>query len=111
MAKKEGCGYHSGSLFSEPRMDWNAFSSAFVLLFLAELGDKTQLAALGFSATHSHIGSVLLGSVLGISLATVLGVLVGRVLGDWLNPAYLRLAGGALFVLLGVLMLLDRMSA
>lgn len=92
-------------------MDWNAFSSAFALIFIAELGDKTQLAALGMSATSTHTGSVLAGSVLGISLATVLGVAAGKLLGQWLNPQHLRLAGGALFVIFGVLLLLRRGTA
>lgn len=90
-------------------MDWKAFSSAFSLIFLAELGDKTQLAAVGLSATNSHTGSVLLGSVLGISVATVLGVAAGRLLGAWLNPSYLRLAGAALFLSFGLLLLFDKM--
>lgn len=89
-------------------MDWNAFASAFTLIFVAELGDKTQLAALGLSSTSPSTGSVLLGSVLGISLATVLGVLAGRWLGQRLNPRHLRLAGGALFLALGVLLLVRR---
>jgi putative Ca2+/H+ antiporter (TMEM165/GDT1 family) len=91
-------------------MDWKAFSSAFVLIFLAELGDKTQLAALGLSATNRSTGSVLLGSLLGIGLATVLGVLAGRWLGQRFNPRYLQWAGGVLFLTLGVLLLLRRGS-
>lgn len=89
-------------------MDWKAFASAFSLIFIAELGDKTQLAALGLSATSQSTLSVLLGSVLGISTATVLGVLAGKALGAWLNPHYLRLAGGALFVVFGALLLSGR---
>lgn len=86
-------------------MDWKAFASAFSLIFIAELGDKTQLAALGLSAASQSTLSVLLGSVLGISFATVLGVLAGKALGAWLNPQYLRLAGGALFLAMGALLL------
>ena len=92
-------------------MDWNAFSSAFALIFIAELGDKTQLAALGLSATNSSTGSVLVGSVLGISLATVLGVLAGRWLSAWINPQHLRLAGGTLFIVFGLLLLLRKSAA
>lgn len=90
-------------------MDWSAFASAFSLIFLAELGDKTQLTAMGLSASGQNTGSILAGAVLGISLATVLGVLAGRLLGAWISPTHLRIAGGLLFVTFGVLLLLDKM--
>lgn len=90
-------------------MDWTAFASAFSLIFLAELGDKTQLTAMSLSATGKSTTPILLGAVLGISLATVLGVAAGRLLGAWLNPDYLRLGGGLLFIAFGVLMLMNKM--
>lgn len=90
-------------------MEWKAFVSTFSLIFLAELGDKTQLTAMGLSATGRHPWAILWGAILGISLATILGVLAGRLLGTWLNPTYLRLGGGLLFITFGVLMLLDKM--
>jgi putative Ca2+/H+ antiporter (TMEM165/GDT1 family) len=91
--------------FFERIMDWKAFSSSFALIFLAELGDKTQLTAMSLSATQSSTFSILAGSVLGISFATVLGVTAGRLLGDWINPNYLRIGGGLLFLTFGILLL------
>jgi putative Ca2+/H+ antiporter (TMEM165/GDT1 family) len=95
----------------ESAMDWKVFSGSFVLIFLAELGDKTQLTAMGLSATadRQSTAAILLGSVLVISCATVLGVAAGRLLGTWLNPDYLRIGGGLLFLVYGVLMLLDKL--
>ncbi len=93
----------------ETPMDWKAVLASFSVIFLAELGDKTQLTAMGLSATSNSTGSILLGSVLGISLATVLGVGAGKLLGSWLNPDYLRIGGGVLFLVFGVLLLLDKM--
>lgn len=90
-------------------MDWKAFSTSFALIFVAELGDKTQLAAMGLSATQASTLSVLAGSVLGISCATVLGVAAGKLLGSWINPDMLRVSGGILFLVFGVLLLLKRM--
>jgi Ca2+/H+ antiporter, TMEM165/GDT1 family len=90
-------------------MEWKALLSTFTLIFLAELGDKTQLTAMGLSATGKSPWPILIGAVLGISLATVLGVLAGRLLGTWLNPAYLRIGGGLLFITFGALMLLNKM--
>jgi putative Ca2+/H+ antiporter (TMEM165/GDT1 family) len=92
-------------------MDWKAFSTSFALIFVAELGDKTQLAAMSLSATQTSTLSILAGSVLGISCATVLGVAVGKLLGDWINPDYLRVSGGVLFLVFGALLLFKRLPA
>ena len=75
---------------------------------LAEMGDKTQLAVLGATAATGRPLEVFLGAVGGLILATTLGVLVGQVAGHLLPARTLRVAGGLLFVGIGLLLLLGR---
>ncbi len=60
-------------------MTWKIFMGTFWLVFLAELGDKTQLAVMLQSAIHGR-GVVLLAASLALILSTVLGVFVGGAL-------------------------------
>jgi putative Ca2+/H+ antiporter (TMEM165/GDT1 family) len=84
--------------------DWQAFGSTFSLLFLAELGDKTQLAVLGLAGKQPSPWPVFLGGALALAAVTALGVLGGRQLCRWISEeVLLRVSAGA-FVLMGVLM-------
>lgn len=83
-------------------MDWEIFSTAFLSSLLAEMGDKTQLATMALSSRTSSTWSVLAGSLLGLSLATILGVAVGRYLGANLNPNVMKWSSGALFIAMGL---------
>jgi rubrerythrin len=82
------------------------FGSTFVLIFLAELGDKTQLAVMSQSAASSSKGTVFLAGTLALAASTAIGVLAG----DWLrrfvpDERYIKCAGGVLFLVFGALML------
>lgn len=89
-------------------MDWKILGTTLVTIFLAELGDKTQLATLSFASGGSSRWAVFLGASLALIATTALAVLVGESLGRVLPPSVLRRVGGALFVLLGILFLLSR---
>lgn len=67
------------------------------LVFLAELGDKTQLVALGFGARH-RLGPVLAGVALAYVCTNLLSVVVGGLLGAALPTRGLAIAGGVLFL-------------
>ena len=87
-------------------MNWPLFCSTFFLVFLAELGDKTQLTVLSQSASGASKGTVFLAGALALVAATALGVAAG----SWLNrlvpdPRWLKIAGGALFLCFGCLLL------
>ena len=58
-------------------MDWRVLASTFGLIFLAELGDKTQLAAIAMSAESRSPIAVFVGAVLALALVTLIGVAVG----------------------------------
>jgi putative Ca2+/H+ antiporter (TMEM165/GDT1 family) len=71
--------------------------AALGIVFLAELGDKTQLVALGFGARH-RLGPVLAGIALAYAATNLLSVVVGGLLGAALPTRALGLGGGVLFV-------------
>jgi putative Ca2+/H+ antiporter (TMEM165/GDT1 family) len=88
------------------RMDPKLFGTVFLTVFLAELGDKTQLATLLYAtdARHSRM-AVFLASSSALVLSAGLGVLGGGLLRGWLNPRVLTAASGGLFLALGAWML------
>ncbi len=89
-------------------MDFKVFSATFITIFLAELGDKTQFAAMAVSATTTSTTSVLLGVVFALALAGTLGVLAGSLLGNVLNPQMMKYISGALLILMGAWILIKK---
>ncbi len=71
--------------------------AALGLVFLAELGDKTQLVAVGLGARH-RLGPVLVGVAAGYAVTNLLSVVVGGLLGAALPTRGLAIAGGVLFL-------------
>ena len=89
-------------------MNWQVFWVTFVTVFLAEMGDKTQLAALTMTAETRVPVSVFTGACAALCLATLLGVAFGSILALWIPPALLKKLAGAAFILIGGLMLLGK---
>jgi putative Ca2+/H+ antiporter (TMEM165/GDT1 family) len=89
-------------------LDWQVFFSTFTLIFLAEMGDKTQFAALAASAGSKSTLSVLLAVVLALSLAGILGVIAGKYIGAFINPQYIKWISGSLFVGVGLWILITK---
>jgi putative Ca2+/H+ antiporter (TMEM165/GDT1 family) len=58
-------------------MDWQLIGLSFVTVFLAEIGDKSQLAAIAISGSSNHPKAVFFGSVAALILASAIGVLAG----------------------------------
>jgi Ca2+/H+ antiporter, TMEM165/GDT1 family len=88
---------------------WAAFWTTFGALFLAEMGDKTQLAAITLAAQTRAPLSVFLGAALALALVSLIGVGVGAVLGEYLPETVLRKVSAAAFIVIGVLMLWGKM--
>lgn len=84
-----------------------AVATAYGVVFLAELGDKTQLLALGFGAKYS-LRTVAVGLAIGFGAAGAVAALVGGVLGATLPDRPIALAGGALFLLFAALTMFER---
>ena len=83
-------------------MDIRLAVSVFGIVFLAELGDKTQLATLLFaSRSPDKLLAVFAGSALALVVASAIGVLAGGLVAQYLNPKFLSYAAGAGFVVIG----------
>jgi putative Ca2+/H+ antiporter (TMEM165/GDT1 family) len=92
----------------EPRAPrFGAFLSALGAFFVAEIGDKTQLATIGLAARFEQFWPVVIGTTLGMMLANVPVVLLGDRLAGRLPLRVLRIAAALLFAVLGVLTLLQ----
>ncbi len=89
-------------------MDWKIFASTFITIFLAEMGDKTQFAAMAASSQSKSTMTVILAVVLALGLAGVLGVLFGKFIGTLLNPTTMRYVSGTLFILVGIWVLSNK---
>jgi putative Ca2+/H+ antiporter (TMEM165/GDT1 family) len=90
-------------------MGWQTFASVFGTVFLAEIGDKTQLATLLFAA-DAKAGKwwVFLGSASALVLAAAIGVLLGAQLERFVSPRALKIAAGIGFIAVGVWTLLSK---
>ena len=87
-------------------MDLKVLLTTFGMIFLAELGDKTQLATFAFASNSESRLAVFLGSAGALVLTSLLAVVFGSVVSRLVPPNYIKIGAGALFVLLGVWMLL-----
>lgn len=94
----------------EQAVDWRILASTFGLIFLAELGDKTQLAAIALSAESKAPLAVFVGAVLALALVTLIAVAIGGTLTRVIPARFIRIAAGGLFVIIGMLMLIPRGS-
>lgn len=89
-------------------MDWKLFASTFAAIFVAELGDKTQLAALSLSAGSASKWTVFAASALALVCTSAIAVAAGELVSRTVPPIWIRRAAGVIFVILGVLFLVRR---
>jgi len=87
-------------------MSWKLFLSTFILIFLAELGDKTQLAAMARTASSGGAKwTVFMAASSALVVSTLVAVLFGHVLTKFIPEQALKIAAGGLFILFGILIL------
>ena len=84
-------------------MDWKVFLTIFGAVFIAELGDKTQLATMLFAADREvNKYLVFLAASTALVVASAIGVLAGSLLAEFINDRYLHYIAGVGFVVIGV---------
>jgi len=86
-------------------MDLRVLFTTFGIIFLAEMGDKTQLAAMTMSAQTRKPWAVFVGSSLALAAVSALGVIVGGMIGDYVPLEWVKRIAAVAFILIGVLML------
>ena len=88
---------------------WRAFFTVFTTVFVAEIGDKTQLATMLFAGELKVSKWVIFaGSACALTLAAGLGVIVGAQLERFVSPRTLRVVAGVGFIAIGIWTLLSK---
>jgi putative Ca2+/H+ antiporter (TMEM165/GDT1 family) len=86
-------------------MDWNLLGLSFVTVFLSELGDKSQLAAIALSGNSKSLRAVFLGTSAALLLATFFGVLLGEGMAQVLPVRWVKTIAAIGFAIMSVRML------
>jgi putative Ca2+/H+ antiporter (TMEM165/GDT1 family) len=83
-------------------MDWKIFLTVFGTVFIAELGDKTQLATVLFAADKEVSKyTVFFAASAALVVSAAIGVLAGSLLSEYMNEKYLHYIAGVGFILIG----------
>jgi len=84
-------------------MDIKLFATVFGTVFLAELGDKTQVATLLFATkTSVSLMTIFVAASLALIAATAIAVVAGSFISQYIDPKYLSYAAGAGFIVIGI---------
>lgn len=87
-------------------IDWKLFAGTFVLIFLAELGDKTQLTAMArATASDGAKWTVFFAASAALVFSTLIAVLLGEWLSKTFDPRHIKLVAGVLFLVFGALLM------
>lgn len=89
-------------------MDLKLFLSTFGLVFLAELGDKTQLATLSLAASGRSRLTVFLGAAAALIVTSAIAAVFGELLARWIPASWVHRIAGVGFLVMGALLLLGR---
>jgi putative Ca2+/H+ antiporter (TMEM165/GDT1 family) len=81
---------------------WGVFGTTLVAFFLAEMGDKTQIATVALAAKYRQLLAVVSGTTLGMMLANVPAVYLGDRMASALPLRWVRLAAAAIFIAVGI---------
>jgi putative Ca2+/H+ antiporter (TMEM165/GDT1 family) len=86
-------------------MDWNLLGLSFVMVFISELGDKSQLAAIALGGSSKSLRAVFLGSSAALLLASFLGVVLGEGVSQLLPLQYVKAIATIGFAVMGLRLL------
>ena len=83
-------------------INWQVIGSAFLMIFLAELGDKTQLSTFAFASQSKSPLSVFLGASLALVLSSLIGVALGGLIGRFVPERVMKVLAAVVFLSFGV---------
>ena len=88
---------------------WRTFATVFITVFIAEIGDKTQLATMLFASERgTSKWLIFAGAALALVVAAAIGVLVGAQLERFVKPSTLKTIAGVGFIAIGIWTLVSR---
>lgn len=87
-----------------------AVITSFLMIFLAEMGDKTQLVTASLAARHDAPLAVFTGSTLALWSVSLLGIFAGRKLSHFVPLSYIHKAAGSLFIIFGAVIIYQALS-
>jgi putative Ca2+/H+ antiporter (TMEM165/GDT1 family) len=82
--------------------------TTFVLVFIAELGDKTQLTTMLLAAKNKSIWPIFLGASFALVCSSIVGVFAGTILSKYIPPSIIQNAAAVAFIIIGILLLLGK---
>ena len=88
-------------------INWQVLGSAFLMIFLAELGDKTQLSTFAFASQSRSPLSVFLGASLALVLSSLIGVALGGLIGRFVPERVMKVLAAVVFLGFGVWTLVE----
>jgi putative Ca2+/H+ antiporter (TMEM165/GDT1 family) len=88
-------------------VNWQVLGSAFLMIFLAELGDKTQLSTFAFASQSKSPLSVFLGASLALVLSSLIGVALGGLVGRFVPEKVMKFLAAAVFLGFGAWTLVE----
>jgi putative Ca2+/H+ antiporter (TMEM165/GDT1 family) len=86
---------------SQQKSVWSILLKSFVLTFIAEWGDRTQIATIALAAGNNPIG-VTLGAILGHAICAAIAVIGGRLIAGKISERQITFLGGFLFIIFGI---------
>ena len=89
-------------------MEWRVLLTTFGIIFLAEMGDKTQIAAMTMAAEKKRPWEVFIAASLALTTVSAIGVIVGSALGHYLPLEWIKRVAGAAFIVIGALILIGK---
>ncbi len=83
-------------------INWQIMLSTFTMIFLAEIGDKTQLVTFAFATRSKSPLSVFIGASSALVLTTLIAIIMGGIIGKIVPEKIIKIAAGLLFIGFGV---------
>ncbi|MFQ5963453.1 MAG: TMEM165/GDT1 family protein [Candidatus Scalinduaceae bacterium] len=90
-------------------MDWKIFLATFSAIFLAELGDKTQIAAIIMTSKTNNPFTVFIGSMIAFAVVTIIGVTFGVVITKVVPIDLIKYLSAVAFISVGILILTGKL--
>ncbi|RCX16129.1 uncharacterized protein UPF0016 [Anaerobacterium chartisolvens] len=87
---------------------WKTIFTTFILVFLAELGDKTQLSTMLLASKSKSIWYVFIGSACALILSSLIGVIAGSFINKYIPEIYIQLGSGIAFIIIGFLLIVGK---